>query len=534
MNLVQATYFTNAQRLIQAFSWTLLHSLWIGLILAIATALVLTLAKRSKAAVRYKLVFMQFMLFLLACAITFMWEWKHSVLQSAVPALQGTTGSKFLYGISAEGIRQFAITCINYFTANAPMVVLLWFVLFTYRSLRMMSGLVYLRRARHRHVMAPSAYWTHKVDLLCRKLELSRAVQLLESGYVNMPMVIGHLKPVILVPVGLMVGLPAGQVEAVLLHELAHIRRNDYFVNLLQTIAETVFCFNPGLLWLSALLRDERENCCDDIALAQTNNKREYVEALISFKEHSLYGNNYQVAFPGKKNHLLERVSRILNNKNKPFGTADKAFFITGIIILSAMMATAAITQVHTFAYAGQKPDSVKVTLPPLPATPAAAPVMPLPPVKPVKPANAIKEMHQPPALPQPSDIATPAIPPAPTRQPVTQGTHQERDREQANRDLEQAVREQEQAVRDQHQAQLEQQEARRDQEQAKRDREQALRDQEQAIRDQEQAIRDREQAARDQKAAIEQNRLDQQRQIQDRLQIQKEKEQAKKQQNEI
>jgi bla regulator protein blaR1 len=512
MNPVQAIYNTTAQRLIQAFSWTLLHSLWIGLLLAIVTALVLTLAKRSKATIRYNLVFAQFLLFMLACGFTFTWEWNRSELQSIIPALQGAT-DKLPFSFSTEGMRQFAITCINYFSANAPLVVLLWFILFTYRTLRMMNGLVYLRQARHRHIMAPPAFWKNKVDVLCQKLELRRAIQLLESGYVKMPMVIGHLKPVILIPAGLMAGLPVGQVEAVLLHELAHIRRNDYFVNLLQTITETVFCFNPGLLWISSLLRDERENCCDDIALAQTKNKREFVEALISFKEHALYGTSFQVTFPGKKNHLLDRVSRILSNRNKPFGAADKAFFMAGILILSAMMATAAITQVRTIAYIGQKIDSVKVAAPPaVPAAPAVAPAKPVqppekpaPPVQPVKPAipaKPVTELAPAREIKQPEPISAPAIPAAPV-QPVSQGTQEERERAEALRDQEQAQRDQQQAMREQEQAKHEQ-------EQAKRDQDQAVRDRDQAKRDQQQAVRDREQAMRDQKAASEQARRDQ------------------------
>ena len=111
-----------------------------------------------------------------------------------------------------------------------------------------------------------------------------------------MPVVIGHLKPVILIPLGCLAGLPADQVEAILLHELAHIRRSDYFVNFLQNITESIFFFNPGLLWISSLIKEERENCCDDIALEQTKNKRGLVQALISFKEQELYGSGSALA----------------------------------------------------------------------------------------------------------------------------------------------------------------------------------------------------------------------------------------------
>jgi bla regulator protein BlaR1 len=495
MYALQATL--TAQHFIQAFSWMLLHSLWEGLLLAIVTALVLTFAKRSAASVRYNLVLVQFILLILACSGTFAWEWfktpQHTVAHITAGAVQAAS---LPFNLSAEGIKHFAQTCISYFTVNAPMVVLLWFVLFLFRSVRMMGSLVYLHRARHRYIYQPPAEWKARVDLLCQKLQLKRGVTLLESGFAKTPMVIGHLKPVILVPIGLLAGLPPGQVEAVLLHELAHIRRHDYVVNFLQTIAETVFFFNPGLLWISSLLRDERENCCDDIALAQTKNKKEFIQALISFKEHALYGASYQVAFPGKKNHLLNRVSRIINNKNKAFGPGEKAFFMTGVIILSAMVATAAISQVKNMHHAKQ--HAVHRTVPIIIESTS---IQYTPPARHKKPTKPPKRLD---ALPMPdyadgSSIQTPRPPARPSGDELKaeysgdklQG---EKDQQQALLDQTQAKKDQEQALRDQAQAKLDQEQARKDQEQAVRDQAQARIDQDGAKRDQEQADRDRKQ----------------------------------------
>jgi bla regulator protein blaR1 len=512
MHLLMTTH-TIASRLIQAFSWMLIHSLWQGLLLAVVTAVILLLTKRSAAAVRYNLVLVQFLLFLVACTGTFIWEWNRPPVQNIVP-LAGAIGNNatHLFNLDAAGVRQFAKTCISYFTANAPMVVLLWFVLFVFRSMKMMGSLVYIHRAKNKYTSAPTAYWKNRFDVLCQKLQLKRAVQLLESGYVKMPMVIGHLKPVILVPVGLLANLPAEQVEAVLLHELAHIRRHDYFVNFLQTIAETVFFFNPGLVWISSLLRDERENCCDDIAIAQTNNRREFVQALINFKEHALYGTNYAVAFPGKKNHLLNRVSRILNNKNQTLGPAEKVFFMMGIVILSVIIATAAVAQIKTsesiIAKVKQQVlDSAYTAVSSSEENNTAQEEQ-----KEVTDSTTMQAelLHQ--DSTATADVPAPA-PPAPPA-PVADQQKEAQDKlaatqtkltdaQQAAKDQEQAKRDQDQAVRDQRQAQMEQDQAKRDQEQAVRDQEQAKRDQEQAKRDQEQAIRDRGDAQRTQQEQV-------------------------------
>lgn len=338
---------SGGERFLQAFSWMLVHSLWQGLLLAVLTALLLQFTKRAPARLRYNIIFIQFVLFILACIWTF-FRGMSGPSESFVP-LAGTIGQNAsqLLNINAINVQLFADACAAYISTHASMLVLVWSIFFTFRSFRMVQGLIYLQKTKHRYTLvAPD--WQERLAFLCNKLHISKSIQLLESARVKVPMVIGHLKPVILMPAGLLSGLPVEQLEAVLLHELAHIRRHDYIVNLLQSVCETVYFFNPGLLWISGLLRDEREHCCDDIALGQTGNKKEFIQALISFKEHAMYSHTSAVAFPGKKNQLLQRVSRIINNKNQPLGTGEKVFFMTGVLLLTAILSTAAITQLRS------------------------------------------------------------------------------------------------------------------------------------------------------------------------------------------
>ena len=504
MQLLQATG-TTSQHFIQAFSWMLIHSLWQGLLLAILTGLALTFARRASSVVRYNLILAQLLLFVGAFVSTFAWEWHKVALQTvAHPAANTVKVTSLPFNLSAEGISSFAKTCISYFSANAPVIVLLWFILFIFRSLRLMGSMVYIHRARNRFIYQPPSEWKSKMDTLCKKLQLKQVVTLLESGYVKMPMVIGHLKPVILVPVGLIAGLPAGQVEAVLLHELAHIRRHDYVVNFLQTIAETLFFFNPGLLWISSLLRDERENCCDDIALKQTKDKRAFVQALISFKEHTLYADKYQVAFPGKKDHLLNRVARILHNQNKAFGPAEKAFFMGGVITLSVIVATAAIAQVNSAHYAISHKVHNAVNVPSMErGNTMVQSITSINYTNTTSSSTAKKSagIHE---LPEAIELTSKTIIiPSPQQEMPVLSTDQlsaKQQQEDVLRDQLQAKRDQEQAFRDQLQAKKDQEQAKRDQEQARIDQIQAGKDQEQAARDQEEARK--EQAARDQEEA--------------------------------
>ena len=505
---LQPAVITTSQHFIQAFSWMLLHSLWQGLLLAMLSGFLLVLAKKSNSAIRYNLLLSQLIFFTAACVFTFAWEWN----KTARAWFCGSSSncrppSARFFELNANGLQQFANDCIYWVSANSPLIVLVWLLLFVMRSVRLMGSLVYMRQARHRFVYPAPAYWTDRVELLCRKLQLSRAVQLLESGYVKMPMVIGHLKPIILVPMGLMAGLPAGQVEAILLHELAHIRRHDYIVNVLQTIAETIFCFNPGLLWISSVLRDERENCCDDIALAQTKNKKEFVQALISFKEHALYGTNYQVAFPGKKNHLLNRVSRILSNKNRAFGISEKTSFMVGIIILLAMMATAAITGSRHIRDTIVKPQAVAAQSPVrngnLQKAKAAINIS-IRRVRMTQRSESVSADSVPASENDSLHFVTDrgSADNAQAMAAVTKASQVAAMSQDGEKRADDPAAEKLQGDRDREQAKKDQAQAIIDQEQARRDQAQAIKDGQGAVKDQAQALNDQQQAARDQEQA--------------------------------
>ena len=127
---------------------------------------------------------------------------------------------------------------------------------------------------------APERAGRHGVARLTRRLHIGRAVRLLESTLVDVPTVIGWLKPVVLLPASALAGLSPHQLEAILAHELAHIRRHDYLVNLLQTLVETLLFYHPAVWWLSRRIRAERENCCDDLAVSLCGDPVAYAAAL--------------------------------------------------------------------------------------------------------------------------------------------------------------------------------------------------------------------------------------------------------------
>lgn len=529
------------ERLLQAFSWMLVHSLWQGMLIALLAVIFLQLSSKVASAVRYNILLMHFAAFAVACMVTFFRELTGSVSQRTVPLADSIgQGASTLFRLDAVHVKTLAASSAAYISANAHLLVILWALFFTFRSFSMIQGMRYLRHARKQQVYAAAEEWRTRLQQLCTALGVTKSVRLLESAFVKVPVVAGHLKPVILMPAGLLAGLPAQQIEAVLLHELAHIRRHDYIVNLLQVCCETVFFFNPGLLWISVLLRDEREHCCDDIALQQTGSKKTFIEALISFKEYTLSSQYPAVAFPGRKNQLLQRVSRIINNRHQSLGTAEKICFFTGIAMLSVVLSTAAITQLgrHTsmkintpYVLAkGEEllalpvkavPDTVVPAAPPAIVITRHEPIITVTHHKPaVKERPQVSVQHTGEASPAPAPSAAPDMSeeymsaPTPEIQPqrlIIEANRQQKeqvrlDRLQAEKDRHQATLDKLQADRDRKQAVFDRLQADKDREQARLDRIQADKDRQQADRDRVQADKDRQQGI------IDRSRADQER----------------------
>lgn len=323
--------------LVQAISWTLVHSLWQGILLAVFAGLIILATKKSAAAMRYNLLSVLFVVFLIIVGLTFNYEFTPG-LESAglnLPLVSGQVNGDF----NPEAVG-FSGTIISFLNSNAYSITMFWLLIFAFKLLGIFNAFSKIYRIRNYRTFLPSAYWKSRVSELALQINISKPIVLLESALIKIPCVTGYFKPIILLPVGLLSNLPQDQVEAILLHELAHIRRKDYIINLLQHLAETIFFFNPALLWLSSLIKDERENCCDDIALKIIGNKADFVHALISFEEYS--NHKLTVAFAGKKNHLLQRVKRIVYDDNKSLSSVEKTFLSASLILVTAVIVASA------------------------------------------------------------------------------------------------------------------------------------------------------------------------------------------------
>ncbi len=177
-------------------------------------------------------------------------------------------------------------------------------------SLRPLLGWHTLRCLRTSGVAPVSDDIRAALRRVSERLRLRQTVQVLQSTLSQVPVVVGYLRPVILLPVSLLTNMPPAQLEAILAHELAHIRRHDFIVNLLQTLVETLFFYHPAVWWLSRQIRVEREHCCDDLVVAALGNRVEYGRALLAIEE--LRGERTLLALGANDGSLLSRIRRIV------------------------------------------------------------------------------------------------------------------------------------------------------------------------------------------------------------------------------
>lgn len=197
-----------------------------------------------------------------------------------------------------------------------PNIVGAWLLGLLTCSTRLVLGWWTVRRLRTTAISLVSDQLLHIFGMMIASLRLRRSVRVFESSLVRVPVVVGYFRPIVLVPVAVAAGFPADQIEVLLAHELAHIRRHDYLWNLLQTVIETIFFYHPAIWWISHQIRSTREECCDDVALAACGSRAAYAQALASLEE--LRNRVPAIALAAGGGSLVSRIRRIAGVSQNP------------------------------------------------------------------------------------------------------------------------------------------------------------------------------------------------------------------------
>jgi beta-lactamase regulating signal transducer with metallopeptidase domain len=346
---------------VEALGWTLVHSLWQGALVALTLALVRVAFKRRTANFRYLASCAAMLLMLALPVITFVtlspMVRKTQIVMIDPPApteqTAKTTSLKYRLGddsLIAGGLDQSPKSTSprrrlrELFSGAAPWLTWLWLAGVILLSLRMLVGWAYAGRLKSYGTGPLPDEWRLRFAELCHKIRVLRPVRLLESAMVQVPTVIGWLRPVVLIPAGALVGLAPRQLEAVIAHELAHIRRYDYLVNLLQTAVEILLFYHPAVWRLSREIRQEREHCCDDVAVEVCGDALIYARALTEIE--ALRDTGLRLAMAADGGSLLSRIQRIVGNS--PRRSEQTASWVAGAIVFAIVFVVAAGAQLIT------------------------------------------------------------------------------------------------------------------------------------------------------------------------------------------
>jgi beta-lactamase regulating signal transducer with metallopeptidase domain len=317
--------------LAQAVGWALLQFIWQGALVGVVSAIALAALRRSGADVRYVVATISMSLLLTLPVVGVIQELNGAgrpAQPQAASTLVNPAGSRgngvFASGGSsldrdrtsaapAGAGRVFSATNPGIPAVEsgrlASWLLVVWMAGVLVLTARLVGGWVWVQRLRIHGKPADDSV-CEVVERLARTLHVTRVVRLVESAAVEVPTVMGWLKPVVLLPASALAGLSPAQLEAVLAHELAHVRRHDYLVNLLQVIVETLLFYHPAVWWISHQIRIERENCCDDLAVNLCGDRVLYAQALADLEQ--LRGSADRLVLAANGGSLGHRVRRLL------------------------------------------------------------------------------------------------------------------------------------------------------------------------------------------------------------------------------
>jgi len=292
----------------QTLGWTLIHFLWQGAVLGLLAWGSLLLLRGVSAKARYGVACAFLLLMVAAPVLTFLVLRPQATTPAAITPLARAAAAAATEAPLALRVKATLDPSLPWLLAGWAAGVLLL-------SARFLGSWIRVQRLRRRSATPVPSEWHLVLSRLCRELKLSRTVRLLQSAAVEVPTALGWLRPVILLPACALTGLAPLQLEAILAHELAHIRRGDFLVNLLQSLVEVLLFYHPAVWWLSSRIRAERELCCDDVAAALCGDPLLLARALTDLEalREPLQPSPTRLAMAANGGSLMHRIRHLLH-----------------------------------------------------------------------------------------------------------------------------------------------------------------------------------------------------------------------------
>jgi TonB family protein len=322
--------------LLRATGWALLHSLWQGALLALLAAGALWWLRHRSAELRYGIACTALALMVLAFFGTLAWVFGDGdPLSSSASLMVAPLGE-------GQGSEVWISHLRSVLSPWIPWLFLGWMLGFTLRLALMGRSLVWLYGPCLGSLQSPPEACLARFEALRVRSRVHRFVRLGVSDRVDSLMVMGWLKPVVLIPAAALLALSPEALEALLVHELAHIRRGDFLANMIQTLAESLLFYHPAAWWLSRRIRQEREHCCDDAAVQACGDPLLYASALARLEELRSQPNAIlELAPAASGGHLMSRIHRLLQPRAEQQSSASFLSLLLPALLLVAALGTA-------------------------------------------------------------------------------------------------------------------------------------------------------------------------------------------------
>jgi len=343
----------------------LVHSIWQGFLAAIAVIVFRKLTKGQSPTLQYGfqiiMLFACFTAFLITFGL-FQFTGSSATELTFMRGAETASGQNLATQSAFNGTSLSLYSLQNWLSNNAYMFGLLWCIGFVVLAARYLINFSLTQQLRRTGLSSVPVKWEHRFKTLVLNAGLTRPIGIYISSKVNNPLTLGFFKPVVLVPASFFTGLPSAQIEAVLLHEIAHIRRHDYLINLAQTAIKTVFFFHPAIHFISRKIDEDREHACDDFSVNYTRDPHSLAKALAALRlSHS--GQAFAMAADGKNAPFITRLKRLTVSPETTKSQGNLmvpalTVIMAGLIYFSATPMTDAHPTTETDAY--EHPDSRK------------------------------------------------------------------------------------------------------------------------------------------------------------------------------
>jgi len=300
-----------ATQIMNGLGFAVLHSLWQGILAAIVVVIIRSFTKTSQASLRCALE----TVVLAACFLAFVFTFiintgaaaPASVTIGAIIESAGNILPAVVTGPTEAGSAGFSFQNPAYY---APLLGMLWCLGFVLLSVKYSMALYMTHKLRKRGLSEAPTEWARRFKTLVLNSGIFRSVALHVSSKVSGPVTMGFFRPVVLVPAGFFTGLPPDQIEAILMHEIAHIRRHDYLINLVQTAIKTILFYHPCIHYICNRIDEDREQACDDFAVRYTKNPTSLIKGLAALRLNPAIG-NFALAASESRKPLLRRLTRL-------------------------------------------------------------------------------------------------------------------------------------------------------------------------------------------------------------------------------